>query len=64
MKTRNRKLNEKHNTHLADKTAAPHGEGTLCAALQQLAEEGWSPLMNLVQAQAQMGESFILLSRG
>jgi hypothetical protein len=44
--------------------AAPHGEGTLCVALQNLASEGWSPLMNLEVAQAQLGESFLLLCRG
>jgi hypothetical protein len=42
---------------------APHGEGTLCAALIQLAEEGWTPRMELFGNQAQAGESHILLER-
>ena len=41
----------------------PHGDGSLCAALQGLAEEGWRPIMDLYQAQAQSGESFILVMR-
>lgn len=43
--------------------AAPHGEGSLCAALTAVAEEGWEPLMNLDHVQAQSGETFILLTR-
>ena len=39
----------------------PHGEGSLCTALQNLGEEGWKPIMDLYHAQAQAGESFILL---
>jgi hypothetical protein len=50
--------------HRSAAAAAPHGEGTLCAALQSLAGEGWTVLMNLQVGQAQLGESFILLSRG
>jgi hypothetical protein len=49
--------------HRAATTTAPHGEGTLCGALAALAEEGWTPLMPLM-AQAQVGESFLLLARG
>ena len=40
-----------------------HGEGSLCAALQHVATEGWVPIMDLYHAQAQAGESFILLVR-
>jgi hypothetical protein len=47
----------------ASSTDAPHGDGTLCAALQQLAAEGWDPIMDLSHAQAQANESFILLAR-
>lgn len=43
--------------------AAPHGEGSLCGALEHLAEEGWVPIMDLVHMQAQAGESFMLLVR-
>ena len=43
---------------------APHGEGTLCSALQTLAEQGWNPVMDLFHQQAQSNESFILLERG
>jgi len=43
---------------------APHGDGTLCAALQLLAEDGWGPVMDLYHQQAQSNESFILLARG
>jgi hypothetical protein len=50
--------------HRASAGAAPHGEGSLCGALQTLAAEGWSPVMSLEHAQAQMGESFILITRG
>lgn len=45
-------------------TGAPHGEGSLCAALRQLDGEGWQPVLSLEHAQAQPGESFLLLSRG
>jgi hypothetical protein len=44
--------------------STPHGEGTVCQALQQLAGEGWTPVMEFVHAQAQSGELFILLSKG
>jgi hypothetical protein len=43
--------------------AAPHGEGSLCAALEALEAEGWVTVMDLVHANAQPGESFILLGR-
>jgi hypothetical protein len=43
---------------------APHGEGTLCAALEAAAADGWLPVMDLVHTQTQPGESFILLARG
>ena len=42
---------------------APHGDGTLCQALQHLAQEGWIPVMDLFHQQAQPNESFILLGR-
>lgn len=42
----------------------PHGESSLCAALQALGEEGWAPIMSLEHMQAQPGETFILLCRG
>ena len=42
----------------------PHGEGTLCGALQVLAEEGWNPAMDLHHRQAQSNESYILMERG
>jgi len=43
---------------------APHGEGTLCQALALLSGQGWTPVMDLPQTQATLGESFILLGRG
>ncbi len=43
-------------------TAVPHGEGSLCAALEQLAGQGWVPVMDLAHEQAQPGESFILVT--
>ena len=48
----------------ASTASAPHGEGSLCAALQEVAEDNWEPVMNLDPVQLQSGESFILLSRG
>jgi hypothetical protein len=48
----------------ASTASAPHGEGSLCAALQEVAEDNWEPVMNLDHVQLQSGESFILLSRG
>ena len=42
---------------------APHGEGSLCGALEGLSGEGWVPLMDLIHAQSQPGESFILVAR-
>jgi hypothetical protein len=42
---------------------APQGDGTLCAALEQLGTDGWSPVMDLYHQQAQSNESFLLLSR-
>ena len=44
--------------------ASPHGEGTLCSALQTLSEQGWNPVMDLFHQQAQSNESFILIERG
>lgn len=44
--------------------SAPHGDGTLCAALQHLNTEGWRPVMDLFQPGAQSGETFLLLTRG
>jgi hypothetical protein len=41
----------------------PHGDGSLCAALETLAKEGWLPAMDLQHQQAQSGESFLLLTR-
>jgi hypothetical protein len=43
--------------------SAPHGDGSLCAALQTVTQDGWQPLMDLGQAQAQPGETFILVAR-
>jgi hypothetical protein len=48
----------------ASSAQAPHGEGSLCSALQHLAEEGWVPVLDLAQPGAQSGESFLLLTRG
>ena len=42
---------------------APQGDGTLCAALMALAEEGWLPAMELFGTLAQAGETHILLVR-
>jgi hypothetical protein len=42
---------------------APHGESSLCAALQHLGEQGWAPLLSLEHTQAQAGETFLLLGR-
>jgi hypothetical protein len=50
--------------HRAATAAAPQGDGTLCAALGFLAAEGWIPVMDLVNVQAQAGETFILLVKG
>ena len=47
----------------ASSAGAPHGDGSLCGALQHLAAEGWAPVMDM-QCPAQTGESFILLGRG
>ena len=41
----------------------PHGEGTLCAALTQLGEEGWQPMMELFGSHAVAGEAHVLLVR-
>ncbi len=43
---------------------APHGDGTLCSALETLTVDGWTPVMELFASQAQTGESHILLVRG
>lgn len=42
---------------------APHGESSLCGALELLGAEGWVPIMDLVHVQSQPGESFMLLVR-
>lgn len=47
----------------ASNANVPHGEGSLCAALQALAAEGWEPVMDLAHVQAQSGETFILIAR-
>jgi hypothetical protein len=57
-------LTENPLPYRASAAASPHGDGTLCGALQSLGEEGWTPLMELMHAGAQSGESFILMSRG
>jgi hypothetical protein len=41
----------------------PHGDGSLCLALQELATERWTPIMDVCHSQAQSGESFILMTR-
>jgi hypothetical protein len=43
---------------------APHGEGSICGALRDLAEQGWTPAMELFSSLSQSGETHILLSRG
>ena len=40
----------------------PQGSGSLCSALEALDAEGWVPVIDL-HAQAQPGETFILLMR-
>ena len=50
--------------HRASATTAPQGDGSLCDALETLAQEGWVPIMPLAQAQAQGGETFLLMVRG
>ena len=50
--------------HRAAVAQAPHGDGSLCAALEHLGEEGWVPVMDLMNVQSQAGETFILLVRG
>lgn len=47
----------------ASAAGVPHGEGSLCHALETLAEEGWLPSLELVHVQGQSGESFMLLCR-
>jgi hypothetical protein len=47
----------------ASSANAPHGDSSLCAALELLAADGWTPIMDLVHTHAQAGESFILLAR-
>ena len=42
---------------------APQGDGSLCAALQKVGADGWVPIMELGEQQAQSGETFILLAR-
>jgi hypothetical protein len=49
--------------HRAAVAAAPHGDGSLCAALEHLSREGWEPVMELIQVSSQSGESFILIGR-
>lgn len=41
----------------------PHGDGSLCGALTHLGQEGWRPVMDLIHAQTQSGETFLLLGR-
>lgn len=48
----------------ASAAGAPHGDGSLCSALHQLAEDRWLPVMDLTHVQSQSGETFILLTRG
>jgi hypothetical protein len=48
----------------ASTATEPHGDGSLCLALTTLGREGWRPVMDLVHAQTQSGESFMLLARG
>ncbi len=43
--------------------SAPEGDGSLCAAMEFLDAQGWSPVMDFVHVQAQPGESFVLLVR-
>ncbi len=50
--------------HRAAAAKAPQGDGSLCAALQVLADQGWTPIMEITHGQAQPGETFILLQRG
>jgi hypothetical protein len=57
-------LTENPMPYRASASTAPHGDGTLCGALQDLSEEGWAPVMELMHAGAQSGESFILMGRG
>ena len=47
----------------ASTAGTPHGESSLCGALEALAAEGWNPIMDLIHAQSQPGESFILVAR-
>jgi hypothetical protein len=47
----------------ASTAGTPHGDGSLCSALCHLGQEGWRPIMDLVHAQTQSGESFLLLAR-
>lgn len=41
----------------------PHGDGSLCAALESLGGEGWSPVMEMEHAHSQPGETFLLIAR-
>lgn len=43
---------------------SPQGDGSLCAALNSLGGEGWTPAMELFAPQAVSGEVHILLVRG
>lgn len=47
----------------ASTASEPHGDGSLCSALTELGAHGWRPVMDLIHAQTQSGESFMLLAR-
>lgn len=56
-------LTENPLPHRSATANAPQGDGSLCAALEFLTEQGWHPVMSVDHAQAQAGETFILLGR-
>jgi hypothetical protein len=56
-------LTENPIPHRATAATAPQGDSSLCGALADLSAEGWVPIMDLDHAQAQVGETFILLTR-
>ncbi len=47
----------------ANAERVPHGDGSLCAALNTLAGDGWIPVMVLNESIKQSGETFLLLAR-
>ena len=47
----------------ASTASEPHGDGSLCNALTLLGQEGWRPVMDMIHAQTQSGEAFLLLAR-